>query len=421
MKRNISDLMDHYRGELPELQSHTPLSSQRIKELTMSKITKTEKKGKRIVFRTLVAAAIIASLTMTALAAEDVFDVGSWFRDILNLQLLKDQSKGDTLGVQVQDAVSEEQLEVINQLGQGFHPHTQVSQGTTVTLQAAYGADYILHLIFRVEAPERTVLPDGIMYDFCDYNAIDYSLEEHFKLLYPGEDAPYDYISYQPEIQVLPDDDPDDNVKDLHVTILGQSGTDCKFNDGYSKYFAMEGIYQQVVDADGDEDAYVLLAPGNFTFDVGLVSLLEQVSLKEAEGFTYGGEKPRTWTHDSPCLELCKEDLTGETDPDTGLPIHAETYTYEVTVESMTLSPLGVDWQVKYSCPEKNRSFGLDFRVVMKNGTSPIATVASGGADDGTRMIGTSYFTVPIDLAQVDYVIIGDEELRDTKILCLPE
>ena len=419
MKRNISDLMDHYRGELPELQSHTPLSSQRIKELTMGKITKKEKKGKRIVFRILVAAAIIASLSMTALAAEDVVDVGAWFREVLNLQLREDIRLRPMDSIQ--DSVSEEQLEVVNSLSQGFHPQSKTDQGTTVTLQAAYGADYILHLIFRVEAPEGTVLPDGILYDFCDYNAIDYSRDDYFKLLYPGEDAPYDYISYQQEIEALPDDDPTDNIKDLHVTILGQTGTDCKFNDGYSKYFAMEGIYQQVVNVNQDEDGYVLLAPGEFAFDVGLVSQLEQVSMKEAESFTYGGEKTRIWTHDSPCQELCKEELTGETDPENGLPVHGETYTYEVTVESMTLTALGVDWQVKYSSPDKNRSFGLDFRVVMKDGTSPVAMIASGGADNGTRMIGTSYFTVPIDLAEVDYIIIGDEELGDTKILYLPE
>lgn len=387
----------------------------------MGKITKKEKKSKRIVFRILVAAAILASLSMTVLATEDVFDVGAWFREVLNLQLKEDQSREDALGVTVQDSVSQGQLEVINSLSQGFQPQTQTDQGTTVTLQAAYGADYILHLIFRVEAPEGTVLPDGIVYDFCDYNAIDYSRDDYFKLLYPGADAPYDYISYQPEIEALPDSNPTDNEKDFHVTILGQSGTECKFNDGYSKFFAMEGIYQQVVNVNQDEDGYVLLAPGKFTFDVGLVSKLEQIKLKEAEGFTYGGEKTRTWTHDSPCHELCKEDLTGETDPDTGLPIHGETYTYEVEVENMIVSSLGVDWQVKYSCPDKNRSFGLSFRVVMKDGTSPRATVASGGADNGKRMIGTSYFTVPIDLAEVDYILIGDEELGDTKILYLPE
>ena len=420
MKRNISDLMDHYRGELPELQSHTPLSSQRIKELTMGKITKKEKKSKRIVFRVLVAAAIIASLSITVLAAEDVFDVGSWFRDILNLQLQADKSIGDALGVEVQDSVSDGQLEVINDLSQGFQPQTKTDQGTTVTLQAAYGADYILHLIFRVEAPEGTVLPDGILYDFCDYNAIDYNQEDYFNLLVPGEDAPYDFISYGADIEVLPDEDPTDNVKDFHLSICGQHGTECKFNDGYTKYFQIAGIYQQVPDLNMDEDGYVLLAPGDFRFDVGLTSKLEQVKLTEAEGFTYGGEKTRTWTHDSPCQELCKEELTGETDPDTGLPIHRETYTYEVTVESMTLTSLGVDWQVKFTCDDPTHSFALSNRVVMKDGTSPMKTVGTEN-DSGERTIGTTYFNVPIDLDEVDYIIIGDEELGDTKILYLPE
>lgn len=416
MKRKISDLMDQYRGELPELQSHTPLSSQRIKELTMSKITKKEKKGKRIVFRILVAAAMIASLSMTALAAEDVFDVGVWFRDILNLQLREDARLRPMESTQ--ETVSDGQLEIINELSKGFQPQTQEDQGTTVTLQAAYGADYLLHLLLHVEAPEGTVLPDGILYDFHDGNA---DPGEDWDDLAPGASAPYDYISRQINIEPLPDEDPTDNIKDFHVTVQGQTGTDCKFNDGYTKYFQIAGIYQQVPDVNMDEDGYVLLAPGNFKFNVGLVSEVKQFSLKEAEGFTYGGEKTRTWTHDSPCHELCSEELTGETDPDTGLPIHSETYEYEVEVESMTISPMGVDWQVKYSSPDKNRTFGLSFRVVMKDGTSPMESVAGGGFDNGKRQVATSYFTVPIDLEEVDYIIIGDEELGDTKILYLPE
>ena len=418
MKRNISDLMDHYRGELPELQSHTPLSSQRIKELTMSKITKKKKKGKRIAFRILVAAAIIASLSMTALAAEDLFESGSWFRNILQLQLEKDQIRGEEQGISVDTTISEGQIAVVDELSKGFQPQTVEDQGTTVTLQAAYGADYLLHLLLHVEAPEGTVLPDGILYEFHDGNA---DPGEDWDDLAPGADAPYDYISRQINIEPLPDEDPTDNIKDFHVTILGQTGTDCKFNDGYTKYYQIAGIYQQVPNVNMDEDGYVLLAPGSFKFDVGLVSEAKQISLKEAEGFTYGGEKTRTWTHDSPCHELCSEDLTGETDPDTGLPIHSETYTYEVEVESMTLSPLGVDWQVKYSSPDKHRTFGLSFRVVMKDGTSPMESVAGGGFDNGKRQIATSYFTVPIDLNEVDYIIIGDEELEDTKILYLPE
>ena len=199
MKRNISDLMDHYRGELPELQTDTPLSSQRIKELTMGKITKSEKKGERIVFRILVAAALIATLTMTAFASEDWFDAGSWFREILNLQLEKDQEIAGEIGVAISEGqVSEGTITIVNQLAQGFRPQTQTDQGTTVTLQAAYGADYMLHLLFHVEAPEGTVLPDDILYEF--YNGNDPNPVNRDTLI-PGEGAPYEHISRQMELE----------------------------------------------------------------------------------------------------------------------------------------------------------------------------------------------------------------------------
>ena len=415
MKRKISDMMDTYRRQPLETLNDTPLSSQRIKELTMKRIAKKEKKGRRIAFRLLVAAAIIATLTMTVFASEELFDSGSWFREVLNLQLREETQRQPDESIQ--ETVSDGQIEIINELSKGFQPQTQTDQGTTVTLQAAYGADYMLHLLFRVEAPEGTVLPDGIEYDFVDGNA---PMEERDNLV-PGEDAPYEHISRQIELEALPDDDPADNVKDFHVTVRGQTGTGCRFNDGYTKYFIITGIYQQVCDVYGDDDGYELLAPGNFKFNVGLSGELEQIRLKEAEGFTYGGEKTRTWTHDSPCLPPCEEHLTGEYDPDTGLPIHSETYTYEVAVENMTISPMGVEWQVKYSCDNWRYSFSLDFQVVMKDGSTPVTTGANGDANDGEATKGTSYFTVPIDLAEVDYIIIGDEELGDTMILHLPE
>ncbi len=47
MNRRISDLLDAYRDDSVELSGNTPLSSARIKELTMNKIngTKTVKKA----------------------------------------------------------------------------------------------------------------------------------------------------------------------------------------------------------------------------------------------------------------------------------------------------------------------------------------------------------------------------------------
>ena len=280
----------------------------------MSKIeNKQEKKGKRMAFRLLVIAAAISLITMTAFAAEEYFNVGEIIRGMFR------------------EDFSDSQAEVVNQLGGDFQPETQTSEGTTVTLAAAYGDAYTLHLYLQVEAPEDTVLPDGILYDFCDWNAIDFSAKDHWENLKPGENAPYDTISRSMDIEPLADDDPTDNKKDFHVTISGQPGTDCKFNDGYSKFFNMTGIYQQVLDVDGDEDGYVQLAPGNFSFDVGIVNEVESIQL-DVDGLTYGGHKTRSWTHDSPCSPLCDEELTGETDPETGLPIHAEEWDYEVTV-----------------------------------------------------------------------------------------
>lgn len=78
MKRRISDLLEGIREDTVELNTQTPLSSNRIKELTMSKINSEKKthNTKRIAFRILVAAAAISLLTVTAFAAENVFGAG---------------------------------------------------------------------------------------------------------------------------------------------------------------------------------------------------------------------------------------------------------------------------------------------------------------------------------------------------------
>ena len=72
MKRRISDMLDGYREDSVELTNSTPLSSERIKELTMKKVQK-ESKSKRRGMSSLVkiglAAAIIASLAIPVMAA----------------------------------------------------------------------------------------------------------------------------------------------------------------------------------------------------------------------------------------------------------------------------------------------------------------------------------------------------------------
>lgn len=420
MKRRISNMLDGLPAPDLEMEYSTPLSSERIKELTMSKINQKEKKGKRIAFRILVVAAVIATLTMTALAAEEIFGAGDWFRDILNVQLHESQERHQDKEQQTQ--LNEEQVEIINQLGQSFQPQTQTDQGTTVTLTAAYGDAYLLHLYMQVIAPEGTVLPDDIYYTFYDHEMeIDYDDPNHWASMKPGAEAPYDTISRSIDMEPLADADPADNKKDFHITIKGQPGTPAKFNDGYAKYFNMTGIYRQIPNVDGDTDGYVQLAPGNFSFDVGIINTVETIELDVA-GLTYGGYKTRTWTHDSPCLPLCEENLNGETDPETGLPIHFEDWNYEVTVERLSISSLSMDWAVSYTTDDPHRNFDLQIDVYMKDGTT-VAEMGGGmgNSDDGTRAEGTSYFVVPIDLEQVDYLLIGDPEINSTHKIYLPE
>ena len=321
MKRRISDLLEGIREDTVELNTQTPLSSNRIKELTMSKINSEKKthNTKRIAFRILVAAAAISLLTVTAFAAENVFGAGDWFRDILGNRLEEDRKtvQQEGLDITLPETVSQEQIDVVNELGQVFEETSIESEGTTMTLTAAYADANVIHLYFQAEAPEGTVLPDGILYQFYDYNAEDWNILEL------PQGAPYELSGYNVDVEALPDADPTDNRKDFHVTIYTQSGMEMQFNDGVSKLYHITGIYEQVVDMNGDEDGYVRLAPGSFTFDIGIANEAKVVEL-DVDGLTYGGHRTRTWTHDSPCKEFCKENLTGQTDPDTGLPIHAE-------------------------------------------------------------------------------------------------
>ncbi len=419
MKRRISDLLEDIRDDTVQLNSETPLSSERIKELTMSKI-KQEKKprnGKRIAFRILAAAAAVSLVTLTVFAVENLFGAGDWFRDILGRRLEEDRQyiQQEGLDITLPEIVSQEQIEVVNELGQVFQETSIESEGTTMTLTAAYADANVIHLYFQAEAPEGTVLPDGILYQFYDYNTED----EYWNILELPEGAPYEMSGYFVDVEALPDADPTDNRKDFHVTIYAQSGMEMKFNDGVSKLFHITGIYEQVVDMNGDEDGFVRLAPGAFTFDIGIANEAKVVELDVA-GLTYGGTKSRTWTHDSPCKEFCKENLTGETDPETGLPIHAESWDYTVTPKRLAISPLSADWECDYTCSDERAVYNLSFRVVMKDGSSPLLVDGGGSYNDEEWSSGTKYFSTPIDLDQVDYILIGDPDINSTYKVYLP-
>lgn len=388
----------------------------------MTKINQKEKKSRRIGVKVLALAAAISMLGVTAFAAEEIFGAGDFFRSILGLQLQesRDHARENALDVTYAESISEDQIEVVNELGQVYEEQSFTDQGTTMTMTAAYADENIVHMYLKLEAPEGTVLPDDILYTFCDWNSLHGDDNNEYRLFSVGEDAPYDSIGFTSDcITVLPDSDPTDNKKEFLVTLTNSFSEDVKFNDGYSKYLNIDGIWQQVVNVNGDDDGYTLIAPGKFTFDFGMVNEAKAVEL-DVNGLTYGGDKSRTWTHDSPCDTFCDENLTGETDPDTGLPIHAESWNYTVTAKKLELSPLSARWECAYECDKWTMSFGLGFQVVLKDGTT-VPTLPVGGSWDGEGCSGgTTYFAVPIDMEQVDHILIGDPEIGSTHKVYLP-
>lgn len=84
MKKRISDMMDCMECTDLELNQETPLSSHRIKELTMSKITNKRNK-RRIGYRVLVAVAVITALTATVFATGYA---AGWFEDFLGTRFV---------------------------------------------------------------------------------------------------------------------------------------------------------------------------------------------------------------------------------------------------------------------------------------------------------------------------------------------
>lgn len=420
MKRRISDMLDGFSAPNLEMEQSTPLSSQRIRELTMKKINNKKKKSRHLGLKLLVAAAIIAAMSMTAVAAEQIFGAGDWFRDVLKMELQesKDRAEKDGLDVTIQETIGQNQIEIVNNLGQVFEEKRITSQGTTMSLTAAYADANVLHMYLQVEAPEGTVLPDNVLYKFYDPDHYGAYEANRWGPLELGEDAPYDVAGFQFEGEALPDDDPADNKKDFHIILYKQPGTEMELNDGVTKLWHSDGVYQQMVDADGDEDSYVQLAAGEFVFDISLANDVKVVELDVA-GLTYGGTKNRTWTHRNECGESCQENLTGEVDVETGLPIHSESWEYTVTARSLTISPLSVEWECEFTCSDEDVYPSLAYQIVMKDGTIPVGR-DQGGMMGESSYSGTMIYDVPIDLNEVDYILIGDTEIGSTHKVYLP-
>lgn len=408
MNKKISDLLDGYEDGGVELSGETPLSSARIKELTMKRITHEKADLRRAPFRLLAAAAAIAALTMTAFAAARMLGAGDLMAGLFEWW------GGEPLNAT--------QVETLNSMGHVFDGSEQfsvTSNGATMTPVAALADEDAYYLRLRVEAPEGVVLPDldwdsqghYVLYGGRGEESLRLgvaysSWAERGEAYYGGAGTYFDQgimtvrggLVYGCE--TLPDADPTDNVKEIVLTIYSGAFQDIQYNDGREKQLILKGLWVERFDEAVDDWVWSEVFRGEFKLDIGghFESRVAAIDCAGAE-----------WT-----------------DPKTG---------EKNVLKSMKLSPLGLKFEFCSNVLENNGrvqpAFPGDTRIVMKNGTQlvrehgldifvtqehkdasdPYFRVTSGILTPQPEWELGRYweFGTPLDLSQVDYVQFGQD------------
>ena len=257
-----------------------------------------------------------------------------------------------------------------------------------MTPQAAFGTDGVFYLMLEIRAPEGTVLPalDGERETYQLFGAD--ILNGEWLELRESDGGDVDF-SYSTEPTWLEDDDPTDNVIRVAVSILADG-------DLEGKVLHIPGLWKQT-----DAKAYTEIFSGDFDFT--LTSGL-------AEG------------------SLLAVDATGVT---------AETPYGPLTLDHLELSPLGLRWGYHYdedtaqAAWEAESSDGDALITTHDGGAMEFSDMVTPGAElvlvlrDGTRVERANsfgeygagwteqsgFFTRPVDLAQVAYLLWGETEI----------
>lgn len=186
MTKRISDLLDTYSNPNIELEMKTPLSSERIKELTMKKITKTAQKSPHILRWVLIVAAVMSTVVLTVFAVDRATG-GIWFRAFFerNAEVALTQSQIDYIeenAVQIDD--------------------TQTADGYILHLESVLSDKTSFYVKLNLYAPAGVVIPYEESYRF-----------DEIRILESGEDLPWESWGYSTL---------DEDTTDNHIEVIMQ-------------------------------------------------------------------------------------------------------------------------------------------------------------------------------------------------------
>lgn len=379
MKKRVSDLLDAYQDDSVELSGKTPLSSARIKELTMKRTEPNRKKLYRLPLRLLAAAAIVAALTASTFAVVHIAGAGELMQGFFARE---------------SGPLSSGQIQTMDQIGRTFGEGA-TSNGATITPIAAVASENAYYLRLRVEAPEGVTLPDRDS-DADGYYQLSGQRwpEEEMTLTFEDGEG---VNGYTYDLEWQPDDNPMDNVKEVVIRYSSAGIEPAAFNDGTAKYLTIHGLWVQ-----SSYHEYTPVFTGEFVFEVG--SQFE----------------------------------SGDIHIDCGGMPHQVTDGYVNYLDAITLSPIDISYTFRTTLRSDN-ALGMtpavpgEIRIVMKDGSeyyafdyreanNPHQPIP--GFDPDTMIadgpygyLNSPYWTInehdvfaqPLDLSQVDHILFDGE------------
>ncbi len=364
MKRNISELLDDLPAEDMELTNTSLLSARRIKKRTMEKVVAPRSSGLRWLWRAAAVAAVIVALSVSVFAADVVWNDSALFSAFFG------------------GAPSSDEMSLMDDIGRRIGESVTQNGATITAVQAVADENtYWVHL--RMEAPEDAFLPDLQADDICYYylgNKLDRAGIQHRW----SEEGKWEVIRTAHTLKSLPDENPEDNVKEFIAIFHGKDGE--TFDVGGQLRLVIPGLY---IHKGQSKDMQTLFA-GEFVFDITVDT--EKMERRK--------------------LVIDIADVS----------FFNEEYDYTTTVSKVTISPLHVSIACTYTEPNCPYIFpyGGPLDIVMKDGTIIHAADAYFDAreqtvvdpDDvaGCRL---TCLEIPVVTENIDYIVLGEEHIFD--------